>query len=335
MKKVDINNISFITRKRLPHFHSIEEIFKPICEKVKGRWVEMPYFSSSVKNIILNSIYIYKNQNSINHIIGDVQYAGICLKKTNFNIMTIHDCRMINTYSKLSIKRIILWLFWYYLPLKNIDIVTVVSKQTKDELLKLLKINPEKIIIIPNFVNENLLRQKDQKNNNNEKFTILQVGHGDNKNRFRLFEAVKFMNIKLLILGLLTEDDINILEKYSIEYTSYFNLSNSELQDLYLSADSLYFASTYEGFGVPIIEAQALGIPVITSNIDPMSQIAGKGAVKVNPYSIFEIREAIKLLIMDKSYIMNITNLGYENVKKYSFKNIFNEYNKLYIESGK
>jgi glycosyltransferase involved in cell wall biosynthesis len=74
------------------------------------------------------------------------------------------------------------------------------------------------------------------------------------------------------------------------------HVSNSRLATLYASAEFLLMPSLYEGFGFPIIEAQSFGIPVITSNISSMPEVAGDGAIFVNPTSVDEIRAAVQAL---------------------------------------
>ena len=59
------------------------------------------------------------------------------------------------------------------------------------------------------------------------------------------------------------------------------------------------FASTYEGFGLPILEAQAIGRPVITSQQPPMCDVAGKGAVLVDPFDPSAIRHGLERIVQD------------------------------------
>jgi glycosyltransferase involved in cell wall biosynthesis len=73
-----------------------------------------------------------------------------------------------------------------------------------------------------------------------------------------------------------------------------YNLPYSEVATLYHQCRAVCFASLYEGFGMPIIEAQLVAKPVITSNIDPMPWVAGEGGAHlVDPEEISEIRDGI------------------------------------------
>jgi glycosyltransferase involved in cell wall biosynthesis len=88
--------------------------------------------------------------------------------------------------------------------------------------------------------------------------------------------------------------------------------------------------STYEGFGLPIIEAQAIGRPVITSNIPPMDEVAGDAALKVDPYDVSAIRTAILKLCADRVLQEELILQGLENVKQYRAPDIAEKYAQLY-----
>ena len=97
-------------------------------------------------------------------------------------------------------------------------------------------------------------------------------------------------------------------------------------------ADILAFVSTYEGFGLPIIEAQAIGRVVITSNLASMPEVAGKGALFVNPFSVEEIREGIVSLIENEHDRATLIKRGLENVKRFDKEKIANQYQEIYDE---
>lgn len=89
---------------------------------------------------------------------------------------------------------------------------------------------------------------------------------------------------------------------------------------LYKMSLMVYYASLYEGFGVPIIEAQACHIPVITSNISSMPEVMGNSAIFVNPYEIKEIEEAIITLFHDQLLRERLIHNGYSNALKYTWE---------------
>jgi glycosyltransferase involved in cell wall biosynthesis len=100
----------------------------------------------------------------------------------------------------------------------------------------------------------------------------------------------------------------------------------------YLQADALLFASLAEGFGLPIIEAQATGRLVVTSNIAPMTEVAGEGAIFVDPRDPSSIRRGICLGVEDASIREHAISAGLRNVRRYSASAVAAMYADVYRE---
>jgi glycosyltransferase involved in cell wall biosynthesis len=90
------------------------------------------------------------------------------------------------------------------------------------------------------------------------------------------------------------------------------------------------FASLYEGFGLPILEAQAMGRPVITSNFGAMKEAAGEGALLVDPYSVDEIRAAILRIKNEPALREDLIAKGLRNAAKFSATAVANSYAQIY-----
>ena len=322
-------HLSLFYRRPAPEYHSIELIFDTLAEyfpaDVNVKKVYAPYKSKGVVNRLLIGLYARKNQGTVNHITGDIHFIAPFLQKKK-TVLTIHDIGSIK-YGNF-IKRIILKWFWFSIPARSVAYITVISEFTKQELLKYVKINPDKVIVVPNCLSPNFTYKPN--NFNQEKPVILQIGTKSNKNLPRLIEALKDINCKLVIVGKLSDEQIRLLQQNNIEYDNYFNIPEEKLISLYEQADMVSFVSTYEGFGMPVIEANAVGRPVITSDIEPMKSIAGDAAVKVNPYSIKDIRNAFIKIIHNKNLRDSLIKNGLENVKKYQAEHIAMQFYKLY-----
>jgi len=106
-------------------------------------------------------------------------------------------------------------------------------------------------------------------------------------------------------------------ERGSVRYLGY--TSDAELHYLYSSAGALVFPSIYEGFGLPIIEAQKMGLPVITSKISCMPEVAGNAALLVDPHDVEALGAAIEQIILDDTLRDRLKVQGLENSARFSW----------------
>ncbi|HRP68283.1 MAG TPA: glycosyltransferase family 1 protein [Turneriella sp.] len=100
----------------------------------------------------------------------------------------------------------------------------------------------------------------------------------------------------------------------------YSELSRAKFSALYKNALFTIYPSVYEGFGLPIVEAFALGSPLITANIGAMLEVAGDAAFCVNPYSVEELTGAIDILANDDSVRNDLAKRGHERAKFFTWK---------------
>ncbi len=97
-------------------------------------------------------------------------------------------------------------------------------------------------------------------------------------------------------------------------------VSQKELVSLYQKATAFVFPSLHEGFGMPILEAMACGCPVITSNVTACPEIAGDAALLVNPRSVDEIAEAMKLLLEDEHLRQELREKGLARAQQFTWR---------------
>jgi glycosyltransferase involved in cell wall biosynthesis len=217
------------------------------------------------------------------------------------------------------------------LPVKKLKYITTVSETTKKSILDNTNCPPEKIRVIENPVQEHY--QKSVKKHFNKTCpTILQIGITANKNIPNLIKALKGINCRLKIIGNLTEDLRSALEKGDINYENAFGLDDFEMRNEFAKADIVAFCSTFEGFGLPIIEAQGMQIPVVTSNISPMKEVSGGAAFLADPFEVASIKEGILKIINDDDYRSRIIKEGTQNIKRFEPQLIAGLYEKLYLE---
>lgn len=320
--------IALVYRSYKNKRYSIETLFSLLNKQENVKKIVLPKDLNSIYNFFKLWVFLLNIKQKVIHITGDVHYVAIFLfwKK---NIITIHD---LNHYESLKgIKKLIYGLIWFRLPLKIANKIVAISPYTKYQIQNYFNINEKKITIITNsfleFEYSNLRSPKINKSI----FQILCIGNAENKNIDRLIEAVEGIDrVKIRLIGNQFEEILNKLKNKNINFSIVSNLSRNELRDEYNSSNILYFASTKEGFGLPILEAQSLGIPVITSNTTAMPYVAGDGAVLVNPYSIESIRESILLFVNDRINLEDLKEKGYKNIERFSEHKFVESYKRIY-----
>jgi len=271
--------------------------------------------------------------NNINHITGDVNFLALGLKGKK-NILTIHDLGHYDTLKKRSfILHTIYKLFWFKYPLKHIQIVTVVSLFTKSKLMEYFHFPEERIRVIHDPVKPFFRFAK--KEQINQVPVVLMIGTGKHKNLGNLIEAARLADVHIDIIGWPANDELEKLSNNNISHTIYNNLTDEQVYERYVASDILFNASFYEGFGMPIIEAQAVGRPVITSNIGAMKEVAANSAILVDPNKPEEIAAAILKLAKDKTYYDQLVALGKENASKYHYETVAKQYLEVYRELNK
>lgn len=116
--------------------------------------------------------------------------------------------------------------------------------------------------------------------------------------------------------------------KGHLHYPGY--VSNQDLAILHNAAFAFLYPSLRESFGIPILEAMACGTPVVTSRVSAMPEVAGEGAVLVDPLNPQETADALLRLENDPTFYRQQVNYGLERVKSFSWKHTAEEYVKIY-----
>ena len=325
--------MNLIIANRCPgRLRSIEELFLSIStsfpRSVEYKVATAPRDRAALGSFVANLLWAMSLRDcEVIHLTGDIHYAILGVWHTPV-VITIHDLRFIDEAK--GIKRFLFWWWWLYLPCLRANRVTVISEFTKGRLLALCRVKPGKVRVIPNCVAGEFVAT--DKPWNAAKPCLLLVGTTPNKNLDRIAEACQGLRVSLSILGQLDDGQRAALEARAIEYESHSDLPKEKVVALYQSCDLVCFVSTYEGFGMPILEGQAVGRPVLTSDISPMREVAGEGALTVDPFDVMAIRGGLARLLGDQELRAGLVRRGFENVSRYSAPAIAAQYADLYRE---
>jgi glycosyltransferase involved in cell wall biosynthesis len=322
--------VSMIFRKRVAHFFSIEKIFFKVAGLLeKDAAIDKqfaPHYTSGITAALKNIRWARRQKADVYHITGDIHYAVLGCPKSR-TILTVHDC--VFMYNTSGLKRWVMHRLFLKWPVRHSRIVTAISEQTKQDIIRFTGCSPDKVVVIPNPVGT-IFSYREVKFNK-QRPTFLFVGTTPNKNLVRVAEALSGIPCILDIIGPVPEEDARLLDKNNINWQQSSKLSEEALAAKYTGADALLFPTTFEGFGLPILEAQLTGVPVITSNLSPMKEVAGGGALLVDPYDPQSIRQGVIRMIEDDSHRGMMIRQGLENARLYSPEIIARQYLDQYL----
>jgi glycosyltransferase involved in cell wall biosynthesis len=159
---------------------------------------------------------------------------------------------------------------------------------------------------------------------------ILHIGTKANKNLPRLVQALRGIRCHLHVVGRLSDRQVDELRGAGIDFSTSCGLSEQQMYASYCAADLVSFVSTYEGFGLPILEANAVGRPVVTSNVSSMPEIAGQAACLVDPLDVGSIRDGIRHVIEETPYRDELIQKGFENVLRFRGEAVAERYLTIY-----
>lgn len=212
---------------------------------------------------------------------------------------------------------------------KEASIIIAVSESTKKDLIKFYNADPKKIEVIHHGVNTQIAYHN--KYPPIDEQYILFIGRLEKKknvaNIVRAFDVLKekYKAPHKLVLvgkqgfGFSEIQEVIDASRYKIDIIQTGYISHEHKESFFKHADMFVFPSFYEGFGMPILESQLREVPLITSNISSMAEVAGNGALLVDPHSIEEIANAMNTIITDNEKRKELIEKGLANVYHYSW----------------
>ena len=317
------NQVVLIYRKPIKNQHSIELIFSEL-EVVDHYTLRGNYFKPL--KVLKEILYLRKQYNRF-HITGDIHWVHLFL----IGKVVSHTYHDFNHYEQMTgFKKFIYFLFWIFIPMLFAYRLVYISPYTQSKCpLKFLSKHKEQVI--PNTLRKGLENAKKTYNLDTvDKFKILAFNTGLNKNISTLITVLNSMNdlsFELHIVGGKSVWEV----KNNIKVKYYQNLLDNELSNLYRLNDLLWFVSLKEGFGMPIIEAQAHSLPVLSSFGSSMNWVGGDGAYYIkNPFDINEIEKALKRLIESTELRGELVVSGLKNIQRFRNSEFVSAYMKLF-----
>lgn len=276
---------------------------------------------------------------------GGVAPALVFRKMNKPLVLTVHGMAMftlpIDTFyftikQKIfgQIKRWKEQLKWKIMQPRIAQVMTV-SEYTKSELIGTVNFPAEKVTAVWNGINHDIFKPAAEKKDAALPYFLTIISYQKKKNFELLLEAYKCLDeatrprLVAIVKPYQPKENIPGVEIINT------NLPEEKLINYYQNALALVFVSLHEGFGLPVAEAMACGIPVITSDTTSCREIAGDAAHLVNPESLNEISNAMQLMATDKLWREKLTHKGLERAKQFDWQNTAENFHKILLKSIK
>ncbi len=258
---------------------------------------------------------------------------GVKKVVTIFDLSFLHFPEMFTKKDLWQLKN------WTNFSAQNADHILTISKFSKDDILKQYKISKDKVTVAyPGYDRESFKPQGEKQDN-----YIIYIGTiQPRKNLIKLMEAVsRIENLNLMIVGKSTgegrqgwmyDDILKTPKQLGIEDRIKFLgfIPTEELITLLSGATAYIQPSLWEGFGIPVVEAMATGVPVIVSKVSSLPEVAGQAGLLVDPYSVDQIEQAIRTIVSDKKLQQKFSKAGLVQSKKFSWDKMAKQVIKIF-----
>lgn len=268
-------------------------------------------------------------------------------------ISVITDLAVYRLRETYQLSRVLWWRLQYKYVCRRANQFVAISEFTKQEMIEILHIPPEKIEIIPCACACAFHRKADQKGlaglrrsyDLPEQYILFVGNFNPRKNLERLIKAFDLakdrggISHQLVIAGeqgwkfdkhAVLKD---VRHKEDIRFIGF--VPDSDMSMLYSAADLFAFPTLYEGFGIPVIEAQRCGTPVLTSCCSALPEVGGNAAIYVNPYDVEDIARGMLQVLQDLALSKKLSVEGRKNAERFSWQESACKLDKLVERTAK
>lgn len=254
-----------------------------------------------------------------------------CKNKTAINITTVHDFTY--EYFRKDLKSILHKIQKKRAVMHSSGVICI-SENTKKDLLKFYPKYKGIIKVIYNGFSDDVFFKEELTEKRN---IILFVGARTDYKRFDLCVEIveRLSEYKLVIVGggdLTSEEETLLNMKLENRYEKKGYLNNDELRKLYNEAFFLCYPSEYEGFGIPIIEAQACGCPVVCQNVSSIPEVSKDTVIYIDSKGNFDENIVKISRLFNTDYYAKLVEDGLENTKRFSWDKCAHEVEEFYKE---
>lgn len=251
------------------------------------------------------------------------------------SVVTVHDLGYLHfPQAHPPLARLYLDLSTRY-NVRQASLVMADSQATKDDLIQKYKASAQRITVVYPGYNEGfrpvrdpaLLRGVREKYGISQRYILYLGTVQPRKNVQRLIRAhARLRDGPQLVVagrkGWLSQEIYREAQRQGQQSKVLFAdyVSPQDLPALMSGAELFVLPSLYEGFGLPVLEAQACGTPVVCSNTSSLPEVAGEGAILVDPLDLEALTEAMERLLVDEALRGQLIERGLENVKRFSWE---------------
>ncbi|MFG1172055.1 glycosyltransferase family 4 protein [Erwiniaceae bacterium CAU 1747] len=325
--------MKFIFDKRWEGATGIGRFSKEITKRVSfDRFIKNEIKPTSPLDIFVTPFYLFFNKYI--YITPGFNSPFFFIKRS---IITVHDLNHVDIKGNDSFLKNIYYNFILKRGCKKSLAILTVSEFSKNRIIDWAGVDESKITVVGNGVSEEY-SPVGEKYSPGFDYILCVSNRKKHKNEERLVEAFakakKNINVKLLISGKSSANITRLAEQYGIKNDVVFSgyIEDEDLPKYYRGASAVIMPSLYEGFGLPLIEAMASGIPTASSKATSLAEVAGDSSLLFDPENIEQMSKAIVTIVSDEILREELIRKGMTRSKYYNWESVSSRVKKVINE---